>query len=80
MEMSELLSQGITLAVIGMGMVFLFLTILVVATTAMSRLLGPLEISPNPAIRPQGADAMVDLRQQAAITAAIHQYRLENKQ
>jgi len=38
--MSELVSQGLDLVILGMGTVFIFLSLLVVATLVMSRLVG----------------------------------------
>lgn len=37
--MSELISEGLTLMLFGMGVVFVFITLLVIATSLMSRLL-----------------------------------------
>lgn len=39
METSNIISEGLTLLALGMGFVFMFLTVLVIATTAMSYLI-----------------------------------------
>lgn len=66
--MSDLMSQGLNLALYGMGTVFFFLTLLVVATMLMSVLV-PTELEE---IEPQGR---LDPKIRAAIGAAIHQHR-----
>lgn len=69
--MSDLLLEGLNLAMYGMGTVFVFLTLLVGATTLMSRLLRE-----APTVVPSVApSAQSDPRLLAAITAAVHQYR-----
>lgn len=78
--MDNLLSEGLTLMVFGMGFVFLFLTLLVVVTTYMSKLVVKFEPAPQPKAvksRPnspvavqQGSDELV-----AVISAAVHKYR-----
>ena len=60
---ANLLGQGITLMLVGMGTVCVFLTTLVVATTLMSRLITRL----NPALA--GPEEL------AAISAAISHHR-----
>ena len=72
--MSDLMSQGLNLALYGMGTVFFFLTLLVVATMLMSRLVPVAEIEPSAGqeIERQGG---VDPKISAAIVAAIHQHR-----
>ena len=63
---SDLLYQGVELMLVGMGTVFLFLTILVLATHAMSAL----------ALRIMGtAEEAVNPEEIAAITAAIALHR-----
>ena len=78
--MDNLLSEGLTLMVFGMGFVFTFLTLLVVVTTYMSKLVVRFEPAPQPkatssrSIPPvavqQGSDELV-----AVISAAVHKYR-----
>ena len=67
---SDLLNQGFELVLVGMGVVFVFLTTLVGATTAMSRIVMLLQ--------PENASA--DKREEiAAITAAIARHRSRRK-
>jgi len=64
---SELLSEGLTLMLAGMGTVFVFLTTLVIAMTLMARLVGKFQ-------KPAGAAGATD-DEIAAIAAAITQHR-----
>ena len=74
--MSELVSAGLQLMLVGMGTVFVFLTLLVFATQAMSaiiRSMFPVE---------DATDAATETAAEiAAISAAVHQYRqqVENR-
>ena len=63
---NTLLAQGVELMLIGMGTVFVFLTLLVLATTLMSRLV--MHFQPAPGDEPNSDDI-------AAITAAIAAHR-----
>ena len=79
--MSPLVSQGLELALYGMGVVFVFLTLLVLVTMAMSKLvlmMNPpdLQPAPAPASTPEGG---LDARKLAVITAAIHQHRKQQR-
>ena len=69
--MPPLLSEGLNLALYGMGTVFVFLTLLVLATMIMSWLVAPKETA---AVVSLPVDLAGD-RKIAAITAAIHQHR-----
>ena len=68
--MSALLASGLELMLVGMGTVFFFLTVLVGATTLMSRLVE--RFSPPIASEPEGT---VSAEQVAAISAAIKLHR-----
>ena len=77
--MSEsILLQGVDLLVFGMGTVFVFLTVLVIATFAMSTLIGrylPEEVAtPTPSSRATSSGA-VDPKVVKIIQAAIEQHR-----
>jgi len=63
----ELLDQGLTLMLAGMGTVFVFLTTLVIVTTLMSKILMRLQ--------PVVAQADVTDDEVAAISAAIAAHR-----
>ena len=69
--MPPLVSEGLNLAMFGMGTVFFFLTMLVLATMLMSRLAAPDSVGPHEDSPATG----LDKKKLAAITAAIHQHR-----
>lgn len=78
---ADIITQGFELMLYGMGTVLLFLTLLVGATTVMSRLMTryfPDPAAPavpaRPAVGEQPAPAVAP-RLVAAITAAMHQHR-----
>jgi len=89
MPTSSLLNEGSTLMLFGMGFVFIFLTLLVVVTTAMSQLIIRYEKSvgvlpedgvPSPTavipLHERAAEAETDNKTLIAVfTAAIHKYR-----
>jgi oxaloacetate decarboxylase gamma subunit len=66
---ATLLDQGITLMLVGMGTVFVFLTLLVLMMTVMAQVIKRL----TPAVAESVSDEEV-----AAITAAIAQHRNKN--
>jgi oxaloacetate decarboxylase gamma subunit len=70
--MSDLFFEGVNLAIYGMGSVFVFLTMLVGATTLMSTLCGDVPVAPV-SISPALASA--DPQRLAAISAAVAAYR-----
>lgn len=83
---ADIVAQGLELMVYGMGTVVVFLTLLVVATTIMSRLMT--RYFPDPAAPAVPARPAVGEQQQApavapkvvaAISAAIHQHRRRDK-
>jgi oxaloacetate decarboxylase (Na+ extruding) subunit gamma len=79
-----IVSQGVELMLYGMGSVVIFLALLVVATTTMSRFVGRFfpEAAPVPQpirARSSGEPAGDSARLTAVIGAAIHQYRKERK-
>lgn len=72
--MNELMTSGIELMLIGMGMVYGFLAMLIVAIKTMSALV--LRFLPDmPAGHHPGTHHGDDLGTIAAISAAVHQYR-----
>jgi len=79
MQDMQLLEEGLSLMALGMGFVFVFLTLLVIVTTLMSKIIGRFfpepEAPPVPArgrgAAPQGQDDDV----MVAISAAVHHYR-----
>jgi oxaloacetate decarboxylase gamma subunit len=78
--MTELIMSGVELMIVGMGIVYLFLTMLVFAINLMSFIVRRFfpEISrpanPLPPVAPG-----IDKKTVAAITASIHQYREKHK-
>ena len=76
-----IVAQGVELMLYGMGTVVLFLGLLVLATTAMSRLLSRYFPEAPPAPVPTGPRAVVASAQGpdpdvvAAISAAVHRHR-----
>ncbi|WP_323816364.1 OadG family protein [Cellvibrio sp. NN19] len=77
---STLFEQALDLLVFGMGTVFIFLAILVVAINLMSRFVStffPEAIAVEPMHQPKSTNdkADIDSTTLAAIQAAIHQHR-----
>lgn len=76
--MSVLLMSGVELMLVGMGIVFLFLAMLVVAVNFMSALVQRFFPAPLPVKSPVATTAKsagIDPSIVAAISTAIHQYR-----
>lgn len=74
--MTELMSSGIELMFVGMGIVFLFLTMLVIVINVMSGLIQRyLPEESVSSINPITQNTATDKNYIAAITAAVHQYR-----
>jgi len=64
---NELINEGLTLMLAGMGTVFVFLTVLVIMMTIMSRLLMRFQAAPD-SVGPSGDEV-------AAISAAVARHR-----
>ncbi len=78
MEATNLINEGLTLMVFGMGFVFVFLTLLVFITGMMSRLVERFIPEPQPVLAtaaPAPVAATDDGQLVAVISAAIKQYR-----
>ncbi len=75
MAVSDLLLQGVNLMFLGMGIVFTFLAILVVALTGMSRLAASLSGPEAPPTAASGGTGTDDTELIAVITAAINRFR-----
>ncbi len=77
----NLLTQGLELMLYGMGTVIVFLTVLVIATNAMSGLIAryfpeaPAAPARPPAVRRQGGSAEAEEELVAVISAAIARHR-----
>lgn len=79
-----LFDQALELLIFGMGTVFVFLTLLVLAINLMSRFVQnyfpePIAIEPHPQFAPR-AESDYDPTTLAAIQAAIHQHRAKHQQ
>ena len=75
---ASIVDQGVELMLFGMGTVILFLGLLVLATTLMSRMLVRYFPEPEPApvqARVAARPAAADSELVAVISAAIHQHR-----
>ena len=78
--MTEMMSSGVELMFAGMGIVFLFLTMLVVAINIMSSLVQRFfPDAPTQAVVPMVSSG-IDKSIIAAISAAVHQHRSKHKQ
>ena len=78
-QMTSLLSQGTELMLVGMGTVFVFLTLLVFATTWMSWLVN--KIAPVPVgVALRLRESAAEAEELAAISAAIHLHRARQQQ
>ena len=81
--MTELMSSGVELMFAGMGIVFLFLTMLVVAINIMSSLVqrffpdAPIQVTTATTV---SVSSGIDKSIIAAIAAAVHQHRNKHKQ
>jgi oxaloacetate decarboxylase (Na+ extruding) subunit gamma len=72
---SDLLLQGVNLMLLGMGIVFVFLAILVVALNGMSRLAASIAVPDEPQAITHGVTGENDAELIAVITAAINRFR-----
>lgn len=80
--MTELMSNGVELMLVGMGIVFLFLAMLVIAINMMSGVVQRFFPGTPPASTILASPVVVgasDKSTVAAITAAVHQYRSRHK-
>lgn len=75
MAISDLLLQGVNVMLLGMGIVFTFLAILVVALNGMSRLAASLSGPEAPQAAPSAGAGTEDTELIAVISAAINRYR-----
>ncbi len=80
--MSELMSDAINLMVVGMGFVFVFLVILVLLTTIMSKLITKYLPAPEPVVaksKVKKVNASQDAQLLAVLSAAVSEYRSDQK-
>ncbi len=93
MTSSNLMTEGLNLMLVGMGFVFIFLTLLVFATSIMSRIISSYEknvgvlpeegiSSPTAVISPamnQSQHANDDKNVITVLSAAVHKFRSRHK-
>jgi oxaloacetate decarboxylase gamma subunit len=77
--MTPLLNAGLELMLVGMGIVYLFLALLVVAVNAMSHVLRRYFPEAQPLAPRIGGSGGVNAGTAAAIAAAVHRYRATHK-
>ncbi|MEK9648276.1 MAG: OadG family transporter subunit [Gammaproteobacteria bacterium] len=76
MSSGELISEGFSLMLLGMGTVFVFLTILVIVTAIMSALVQKYGAAqPADLVSPGAAGQLDEATLLAVISAAIHAHR-----
>ena len=76
MAVSQLMTEGLNLLVIGMGTVFVFLAVMVVAVSLMSKLAHRIEARfPAPVDTLQGDGGGTTSDHIAVISAAVRRYR-----
>ena len=71
MNETNLIIEGLQLMLVGMGMVFVFLTVLVVCTSMMEKIFS----APAKESSPETRDSQITAEEVAAISVAIHSYR-----
>lgn len=70
--MSDLMLDGLELMLLGMGTVFVFLTLLVIGTTIMSRIVMRMPDAPDPEPKRRARSSdKDDLAEVAAVAAAV---------
>lgn len=77
-KMTAQLTTGLELLMVGMGIVFLFLALLVILSVIMSRLV--MRYLPEATdVAPTRSVVGNDQKVTAAITSAVHRYRIKHK-
>ena len=82
MQDTQLIHEGLALMGLGMGFVFVFLTVLVGVTTLMSKIIGrffPESVAPLPAGGSRVPASRQDDDVMVAISAAVHRYRRRHR-
>lgn len=79
MPISDLLAEAGILMLVGMVVVFVFLTLLIFATKLLSKLAGEEEVAPSLPSTPTNGNQAVPEQVVAAISAAVHQYKKNQK-
>ncbi|APE31302.1 sodium pump decarboxylase subunit gamma [Halomonas aestuarii] len=82
MQDTQLIHEGLALMGLGMGFVFVFLTVLVGVTTLMSKTIGrffPEPAAPIPAVGSRAPASRQDDDLTVVISAAVHRYRRRHR-
>ena len=79
MPISELLLEAGLLMLVGMAVVFVFLTLLIFATKLLSKFAGQEELPQTLPAHPTSGEQAVPEHVVAAISAAVHQYKKNQK-
>ncbi|QBF82147.1 sodium pump decarboxylase subunit gamma [Shewanella maritima] len=83
-ELSQQLSEALSIMIMGMGLVFIFLSTLIIGISIVARLFPATQQAVVPtqaAVNTQAAPAgTLDPALVAAITTAVHQYRKQHRQ
>jgi len=74
MQHSNLISDGLQLMLIGMSMVFIFLSVLVILTSLMQKIL----VTDSSNTNVVASNNQINQDEIAAVSAAVHQYRQNN--
>ena len=78
-QIVDLLKESALLMLVGMGVVFAFLSLLIVATNSLARFANPVNEADAPTVHTPSLPAnQLSPQTVAAIGAAIHQYRKDN--
>lgn len=75
--MTELMTSGVELMLVGMGIVYAFLVMLIAAIYGMTELVT--RFFPQPPVVEIQVNQALDQRTVAAISAAVHKYRSKYK-
>ncbi|NKF49775.1 sodium pump decarboxylase subunit gamma [Shewanella sp. WXL01] len=80
-ELSQQLSEALSIMIMGMGLVFIFLSTLIIGISIVARLFPATQQPTQAAANTQAAPAgSLDPALVAAITTAVHQYRKQHRQ
>ena len=77
--MNEMMSTGVEIMLVGMGSVFSFLAMLIVAVNLMAMTIQRFfPETPPESAKKNHAEPVIDTKVIAAVTAAVHQYRAKH--
>ncbi|MCK4494174.1 MAG: OadG family protein [Methylococcales bacterium] len=77
--MNEMMSTGVEIMLVGMGSVFSFLGMLIVAVNLMATTIQRFFPDTTPELAKKNrAETVIDTKVIAAVTSAVHQYRVKH--